>query len=232
MQKFKAKLKKVIPLTEDTYDYIFDYEKFNFVPGQFFIMDIEDGKEGKCTRSYSVASKPGEDTFLLNVKLLEEGRGSNYFRSLNIGQEVSFMGPFGHFQLKDSPKDIVMVATGTGIAPFMSMLPLLFEKKFAGKITLFFGVRHEEDLFYTDILKKWEAENPNFKAVITLSQPLPEWQGEKGRVTDHIANLQVDPANTKVYICGNGSMVKDVKAMFEQKGLPKEDIHFELFSAV
>lgn len=230
MKKFTAKLVRALPLNHDVYQFDFSYESAHedFSAGQFFMLEVPN-PERKLTRSYSVSSAPlHKEGFSLCVKLLPDGMGSEYLRAMKVGDTAGFMGSFGHFVLADSPKDIVMIATGTGLAPFMSMLPTLFEKGHSGPITLYFGVRHEEDLFYVDTLRTWEAEQPNFKAVITLSQPSDGWTGEKGRVTEHLGDL--DMANSQVYICGNGDMVKSVKDLLDNKGMPKEDIHLEQFT--
>lgn len=232
MEKFQAKLRKIEKLTADVWHLDFEHPGSDFLPGQFYIMDVEDGKEGKVARSYSLASKPGGNGFALCIKIVPGGRASDYFVSMSEGKDVTFNGPFGHFYLQDSQKDILFVATGTGIAPFMSMLPVLFEKGFDKNVTLYFGLRDEKDIFYVDILEKWQSEHPNFKMILTLSQPSATWAGEKGRVTAHLEKLVIDPANTKVYICGVGAMVKDVKTLMEGKGLTRTDIHFELFTPV
>ncbi|QQR54848.1 FAD-dependent oxidoreductase [Candidatus Peregrinibacteria bacterium] len=236
MQKFQAALLRALPLTQDVVQYDFSWTDIavEFKSGQFFMLQVEDA-QGKVSRAYSVASSPSnKDFFSLCVKLLPDGRGSALLRGLKPGESASFMAPFGHFFVNDagftSAKDIVMVATGTGLAPFMSMLPDLFEKGFSGKIDLYFGVRHEADLFYVDELRAWEAAHSHFKAHVSLSQPSETWTGLKGRVTEFLNELAYD--KVQVYICGNGDMVKGVKTSMQEKGVPKEDLHWEQFTAL
>lgn len=231
MEKFAAPLLRKTALNSDVFQFDFGWGKpVEFQAGQFFMLEVVDSA-GKVNRSYSVSSVPGsEEGFSLCVKLLPDGRGSQLLRELEVGGTANFMAPFGHFVLADSPKDIVMIATGTGLAPFMSMLPVLFERGFAGKVTLIFGVRHEEDLFYVEQLREWEAAYPSFKAVVTLSQPGDSWAGEKGRVTDHLHGF--DWQNVQIYICGNGDMVKSVRDTMLEKGVPKTDIHLEQFTTL
>lgn len=232
IQKFTASLLRSLPLATDVFQYDFSWDEapVDFAAGQFFMLEVQD-EQGKVNRAYSVASAPSKkDGFSLCVKLIPEGRGSRVFRNLETGARLNFMGPFGHFMLADSPKDIVMVATGTGLAPFMSMLPTLLEGGRAGRVDLYFGVRHEEDLFYVDTLRAWEAEYSNFHVHVTLSQPPDGWTGLRGRVTEHLTDF--DPAAVQVYICGNGDMVKAVKEQVEAAGVPKVDIHLEQFTAL
>lgn len=232
MEKFAAPLLRKTALTSDVFQFDFAWagKPVDFKPGQFFMMEVVD-ELGKANRSYSVASEPGkEEGFSLCVKLIPNGRGSKLLEELPIGGTINVMAPFGFFFLRETPKDIVMIATGTGLAPFMSMLPVLFESGHSGLIALIFGVRHEEDLFYVDQLREWEKAHSNFKAMITLSQPTDSWTGAKGRVTDHLADL--NPENVQVYICGNGDMVKSIKTMLDEKGVPKTDIHLEQFTTL
>jgi len=233
MQKISCPLRGVKQLTNNVweYDFAFGDTPVDFKAGQFFMLSIP-GQEKPVNRSYSVASPPSKDGFLLCVKLIPDGLGSNYLKEMNVGDTAEFMAPAGHFVLQDSKKETIMIATGTGLAPFMSMLPIAFERGDTQPITLYFGCRHEKDLFYIDQLRKWEEEYENFTAVVCLSQPDEEWIGGDGRVTDLLESHPIDAADTKVYICGNGNMVKDVRSMMLETGLTKEDIHFELFTPI
>jgi len=229
MKDFTAKLTEVFKLNHDVYqfDFAFEGESVGFIAGQFFTLEVPDG-EKKITRAYSVSSAPDKEGFSLCVKILPDGKASHYLANLKVGDKVNFSGPLGYFTLADSPKDIVLVATGVGLAPFMSMLPTLFDEGWAKPISLYFGVRHEGDLFYTEQLRKWGKEHANFKATVTLSQPSETWTGEKGRVTDHLKKLTTE--NIQVYICGNGDMVRSVKELMDAKGLAKTDLHLEQFT--
>ena len=232
MITFSAPLVKATPLTRDVtqFDFFLDGQTVDYKAGQFFMLQLEDA-QGKASRAYSVSSAPSEKSFFsLCVKILPDGRASQFLASLKPGDPAKFMAPFGHFFMTESKKDVVMIATGTGLAPFMSMLPTLFEQGFEGKIDLYFGVRHEEDLFYVDELRAYEAAHPNFKAHVSLSQPGDAWTGLTGRVTDFLNEL--DYAAIQVYICGNGDMVKGVKDFMQEKGVVKEDLHWEQFTAL
>ena len=234
MKLFKAPVKKITKLTENVLEYDFDYSKdpLDFLPGQLFMIDVLDGNPQKAQRSYSIASSPSnKEFFSICIKLINGGRGSEYFKRLKVGDACNFIGAYGRFFLQDSEKDILMVATGTGVAPFMSMISVLWDKGFNKPVTLYFGVATESDLFYLDILKKWEAEHDNFTLLITLSEAEAGWKGLKGRVTPHLEEAVIDIGNTAIYICGNGNMIKDVRELMLSKGVPKEDIHFEQFYA-
>lgn len=233
MQQISCPLRAVEKLTNDVWEFEFSFEgtPVDFKPGQFFMLKVPGAKP--LNRSYSVASPPSKDGFKLCVKLVPDGLGSEYLRKLKIGDHAEFMAPAGHFTLQDSNKEVIMVATGTGLAPFMSMLPVMFALGDKQPITLYFGCRQESDLFYLEQVYNWEEENENFTAVICASRPSKEWDGGfVGRVTAALENHPIDTDDTKVYICGNGNMVKEVRAMMMEQGLTKQDIHFELFTPI
>jgi len=236
MKELNSKLLGVEKLTEDVFQFDFDFggeEAVEFKAGQFFMIKVADGIKPNVNRSYSLASPPEiEDHFSLCIKLIEGGRASEYLRDMPVNTEVKFMAPFGHFYLQETDTPKLMIATGTGLAPFMSMLPILLERGFKKSVTLLFGVRHEKDLFYIDQLKKWAAEHENFNLIVSLSRPDDSWEGESGRVTEHLEKMDFDPENIEIYICGNGHMVMDVRKMALERGVPKTNIHLEQFTTI
>ncbi|MFA5792379.1 MAG: FAD-dependent oxidoreductase [Candidatus Gracilibacteria bacterium] len=229
---FARKLVNKIYLTKDTVQLDFEKGDFDFKAGQFITVSVP-GDGVPIARSYSIASSPHEtDFFSLCVKVVPNGKGSNYLTSLEPGEQVKFEGPFGTFIIdsNNSKKDLVFVATGVGIAPFMSMILDLSQRGDERKISLYFGVRHSEDLFYKDILEKLAQENSNLKLFISLSQPEANWSGLKGRVTEHFDDL--DMANSDFYICGNGDAVKNIYTLLKQKGAVRECLHVEQFTPI
>jgi Na+-transporting NADH:ubiquinone oxidoreductase subunit F len=232
MQKISSKLIRVEKLTSDVSRFDFSGD-FDFKAGQFVLLNVKDGKEPVVSRAYSIASLPGrdEDGFSLCVKLIPGGRGSEYLRALQPGDEVEFQGPSGHFVLnEDSEKDLLFVATGVGLSPFISMLEHAFEHGLQRQIKLLLGTRFEQDIFHLEQLERWQTEHDNFSFDLTLSRPTENWTGLKGYVTDH---LQLpEPGSAEIYICGNGQMVKDVKDAAQAAGFPREDVHFELFTPI
>ncbi len=142
-------------------------------------------------------------------------------------------GPYGDFRLEEgSQRDILMIATGTGIAPIKSMLFSLFGHTRTRRIRLFFGLRNVSDLFYTKMLSDLQGTYPSFEATIILSQPDPVgWPGLRGRVTDLIRD-QVSPSeasHTDTYLCGGRSMIEDAKRLLIQKGMNAQHIYHENF---
>lgn len=122
----------------------------SFAAGQFISFEVQAPEwPYPITRSYSIASNPDERrriTLLLN--LVTGGRMSPYLFGLRVGDPVTFRGPLGTFCLRPGGRDLLFVATGTGIAPMRSMLHSLASEKSARRITLFWGLRSRADLYY------------------------------------------------------------------------------------
>jgi NAD(P)H-flavin reductase len=251
MKEFKAKLVIAKALTQDVKEFMFEAESdFSFEPGQFVMVEIADGKEPKAVRAYSIASEPNGKFFELLVRILPDGRGSQFLAALEEGTKLNFKGPFGHFVMdKNSKKDVLFIATGTGLAPVKSMMTSAIAS--GRNITLMFGLRYVADVFLEDYLKDLAAKNSNFKFNICISRPEKEFDGFTGRVTDLIEktdkeffsekqpNLEglrsqtpsalFDYSNLQIYMCGNKPMVDGVKEYFLGKGVADTDIKNEVF---
>lgn len=206
---------------------------FEFKPGQYVIFHVPES-EKTCRRSYSISTPPSDRRhFEVCVRAIAGGHGSNYVHRLRPGDRLKVEGPYGDFVLQESSdKEILMIATGTGISPIKSMLMHLLDTRSSRRIRLFFGVRHESDLFYTDLYRGLSARNPEFSYDIILSSPNPEsWTGPRGRVTDLIENKvrPEDAEHTEAYLCGGIQMIEDVKAHLKARGFPDNAIHHENF---
>ena len=121
-----------------------------FMAGQWiYVYTTNNGKEVK--KPYSIASPPSfmkESMLELCVKRVENGFMSTFIAGMKEGTQLKLTGPYGVFSLKENSNEKIFIATGSGIAPFHSMIPELFDKGFAGDVWLFFGVRKQEDIIY------------------------------------------------------------------------------------
>ena len=208
-------------------------QPFNFKAGQFVLFDVPlvSKPDDIQPRAYSIASPPSEShalTFILRYK--PQGRASRWVDAmLREGKTVRIQGPLGAFVLDaNTTKDFVFVGTGAGIAPFRSHLKWMLEERGEKRpMYLFFGVRHEEDLFWVEELRQLEASFQNLKVMISVSQPQGNWKGLMGRVTDVMPNILRDFSHVSAYVCGNPDMVKSVKEWLLGHGVPKADVHQE-----
>lgn len=199
-----------------------------FVPGQFLSLTSEIAGD-PITRAYSIASPPGGHTFALCANLVSDGRFSPWLFSLNEGDEIDFKGPYGAFILRRPVSDSIFVATGTGIAPFRSIIHAKVRDNPEARFTLIFGVRHEHGLLYHDEWLAFARDLPNFGYRPTLTRPTETWHGRRGRVQPHLFECLGDRRDMDVYICGLREMVDDVRAKLKESGLDRKRIIYEKY---
>ncbi len=232
-----ATLTRIDALARDTFLYRFELERpIPFRAGQFVNMAVPTAKP-RPERSYSVFSDPGQPgTLGLCIKLLEGGAASEMLRVAKVGDAYSFRGPMGVFTLADDGEPVSFVATGTGIAPYHAMLAeyarrLALKEVAPRTFRLYFGVRDEGDLFLTDTLDRWAKELPDFGYEVCLSRPSASWTRPAGRVTAALAAalpVGVPPAG-HFYLCGNGPMIEETKALLAERGVDRKRVHYEKY---
>jgi len=122
-----------------------------FVPGQFVSLTQEIGGNS-ITRAYSIASPPNSSRFALCANLVPEGHFSPFLFGLETGGEIEFRGPYGAFILRRPVSDSLFVATGTGIAPFRSMIHAKLHEHPDQHFTLIFGVPPAWELLAVGLL--------------------------------------------------------------------------------
>lgn len=223
-QSFEATVDRVRDLTHDVRELHFRLLKptvINFKAGQFISFDVTPrGAALAVIRPYSIASPPSESqsiTIVLNR--VPDGVGSTYLFSLKEGDTAVFQGPMGSFYQRDDSRDLLFVATGTGIAPIRSMVLDLTVRRYPGTLTLYWGLRTERDLYYQVEWKALMARYPNVSVEIALSRPTVGWQGYTGRVTGLVEERITSVKNRAVYLCGNHAMISDVTRIINKKGL-------------
>ncbi|MEW6542974.1 MAG: FAD-binding oxidoreductase [Nitrospirota bacterium] len=225
LQLFTAQVEGVRDLTHDVRELrlrLLEPQAIAFKAGQFASFEVPHPRFPRpATRAYSIASPPSQrDRVTLLFNLVPGGPGSTYLFSLKEGDRTQFKGPAGTFYLRDEPaRDLLFVATGTGIAPLRSMLLDRFERGFARSVTLFWGLRSQRDLYYQDELERLAKERPNFSYVTTLSRPEAGWTGRVGRVTKLVEERVASVDQLAAYLCGNSGMIKDVTAIIGGRGL-------------
>jgi ferredoxin-NADP reductase len=212
-----------------------EIEKFDFIPGQFVTLDLPiHEKKNKRWRSYSIASWPdGSNTIELVIVLLEGGAGTTYlFSEVKEGAELLLRGPQGVFVLPANiDKDIFFICTGTGIAPFRSMLHFIKDRSIPHKnIYLIFGTRQVPDCLYYNELMSLEKEIEDFYYLPTFSREKEESKVRRGyvhAVYEEILSAEKRPA--LFMLCGWKNMVDEAKDRILQLGYDKHDIHLELY---
>lgn len=205
---------------------------FDFIPGQFVTLDLPiHEKANKRWRSYSIASWPdGTNVFELIIVLDKKGAGTNYiFEEVTVGSELIFRGAQGVFTLKEPlDKDLFLICTGTGIAPFRSMVQHIKNKNIPHKnITLIFGCRRKDTILYYNEMKELTASLPGFNYIPTLSRE--EWEGRTGYVHPVYEELCSDKKPAAFMLCGWRGMIDEAKQRILDMGYDAKDIHVEIY---
>ena len=225
IQTYTASVSRVRDLTHDVRELemvLVEPKDLSFKPGQFISFEVrKEGFPAPVVRPYSIASPPaqrGRVTLVFN--LVVGGPGSTYLYGLRAGDRTTFKGPAGSFYLKDDgTRDLLFVATGTGIAPIRSMILAQLERRTTQAVTLFWGLRSQRDLYYQEEFQSLAGQYPRFSFVATLSKPEAGWTGVTGRVTALVQDRITSVRNLAAYLCGNGGMIREVTALLQGQGL-------------
>ena len=224
------------PNTKRFFIEIADVNEFNFLPGQFVTLDLPiHESRNKRWRSYSIASAPdGTNIIELVIVLLPTGLGTTYlFNRITIGSTLSLRGPQGVFVLpKDLSTDLFLICTGTGIAPFRSMVKYIHDKQLAHRsIYLIFGCRKLEDTLYLQELTELEKSMPNFYYLPTYSRETAVDVGSIGYVHAVYKKLLLETGieEKQFMLCGWKAMIDEAKENLLGLGVDKKAIHAELY---
>jgi ferredoxin/flavodoxin---NADP+ reductase len=216
----------------------------DFVPGQFIQLGLpcgggeSDAPEKLDKRAYSIASPPTDkEAFELLIALVPGGQLTPSIWDLRADDSCWIdPRPLGSFTLEHVPpgKDLVLVATGTGIAPYVSMLrsyalgrPLHRPDRWQ-RCVLVHGARRASDLAYAEEIRALCAVDPSLAFHPTLSREpeLSHWSGLRGRVQSVLSgelghplpDTLLHPERCHVFLCGNPSMIEEVRAMLVERG--------------
>jgi glycine betaine catabolism B len=218
--------------TKRFYIQVPELESFDFTPGQFVTLDLPiHEKPNKRWRSYSIASWPnGTNVFELLIVLAENGLGTTFlFNEISVGSELTFRGAQGVFTLPEQlDKDLFLICTGTGIAPFRSMINYIHLHQIPFKnIHMIFGCRKKDDLLYYEELKELEKTVHGFHYHPTLSRE--HWDGLHGYVHPIYMDLCKNRQEAKFYLCGWKHMIDEAKKHIQEMGYDRKAIHQELY---
>ena len=226
------RIEHVTPNTSRYWLELPDSASFNFKPGQFVTLDLPIHEQrNKRWRSYSIASAAdGSNIIELVVVHLEQGLGSKYMLTdVQVGSTLTLRGPQGIFILPELlDKDLFFICTGTGIAPFRSMLHHILQNNLPhGNIHLIFGARKQDDLLYADEMKAFETTLANFSYHPTLSRE--DWSGLKGHVHPVFEQLCITKQPAIFMLCGWRQMIDEAKEKLLKMGYSNKDILLEIY---
>src|ERR1700722_11075464 len=235
-QTFTARLTRSVPLTDLTRHIEFEMQtapRFGFVAGQWLSFKTKKADGEEITRAYSIASPPQDDNkFALCLNRVQDGFMSNFLCDMKGGDEIACQGPFGDFILRPPMRDTVFIATGTGIAPFRSMIRWLLadESRHQEKqLWLLFGNRYEKDVYYHEEFLDLAHRHSNFNYLPTLSSGGAQWHGLRGYVQQHVPAIVENRLDMQAYICGLDKMVKANREILKSMGWDRKSIHYEKY---
>jgi benzoate/toluate 1,2-dioxygenase reductase subunit len=205
-----------------------DASTLDFLPGQYVNVAIPGTG---LTRSYSFSSAPGAAQARFVVRNVPNGRMSAYLSSeAQPGQSVSFTGPYGSFYLRPVQRPLLLLAGGTGIAPFLSMLDVMARHGFTQPVRMVYGVTNEHDLVALEHLDRIAAAHPQFSYVTTVAAP-DSAHPRKGYATAHVEPGWMNGGALDVYLCGPAGMVDAVRDWLRDTGVTPANFYYEKFSA-
>lgn len=205
----------------------FNGERMPYKAGQYVLLKaMINGRE--VTRAYSLASTPYDECLEIIIRVV--GEFTSYLNTLKVGDALALIGPFGHFTLDlCRGKNVVFVATGTGISPLLGMLREAHKRGRCmdfGSITLVYGTRYKNMLVYREELEQHASECHNFRFVPVLSRE-ENWPGKRGHVQGVVSEIAAP--DTDYFICGLPAMTDEVEKILLEKGIKRELIHLEKY---
>lgn len=209
-----ALVQSVKRIGSDIYRVILDGAErpMRYREGQFLSLQLPCGS----LRSYSLAQPYKPDGQLeLHVRLRPGGRMASWLPTLNPGDAVKLHGPFGAcvWDADGVTDSIIMLATGTGIAPLHAILHTVLAVDDASPVTMYWGARTLDEIYMLAELQQLAQQSSRFTFIPVLSRPLPKWAGERGYVQHIAASRHPDLRYSKVYACGSDAMISEAREL-------------------
>ncbi|WP_372870286.1 ferredoxin--NADP reductase [Shewanella sp.] len=205
-----------------------------FIAGQFIKLSLQH-EERRVGRAYSLVNPPGSEYLEVLAVAVEDGQLSPKLQDLDVGDTVEVSATATGFMTLDelpradrTGRQLWMLATGTAIGPFISMLKTPEPEARFEHLVVVYGVRHAEDLAYLADLQALATANPNFHLVLSVTrEPFP--QALQQRIPQALASgeleamtgLSLSPEYSQVMICGNPGMVAECQTLLLERGLVK-----------
>ncbi|QQE81724.1 benzoate 1,2-dioxygenase electron transfer component BenC [Pseudomonas putida] len=228
---FQAAISDVRQLSASTIALSIKGESLNrlaFLPGQYVNLTVP-GSDQSRAYSFSSLQKDGEVSFL--IRNVPGGLMSSFLTSLaKAGDNMSLAGPLGSFYLRPIQRPLLLLAGGTGLAPFTAMLEKIAEQGSEHPLHLIYGVTNDFDLVELDRLHALAALIPNFTFSACVANPESHYP-QKGYVTQHIEPCHLNDGDVDVYLCGPPPMVEAVSQYIREQGITPANFYYEKFAA-
>lgn len=207
-----------------------DNEKLKFKPGQYVSLALYNKRGGTGLRHhFSIASSPGDKNIRLGIKIF--GNFTQELARKKEGDEIALYGPFGDFVFDERKmKDVVFIAGGIGVTPFMSAFRYAIDKKLSNKMTLLYSNRTADETIFLEEIKDMARQNPNFKPYFTVTNEIAPRGFEHGMICQ--ATMQKFIANFSrkyFFICGPAPFMEAMADCLRSCGVPENRIRREFF---
>lgn len=202
-------------------------DSLQFRPGQYMNVLLEDGGH----RSFSMASRPQGAVVDFHVRRIDGGRFTDHaVRALHVGDALEVELPLGGFHLHTQDyRPLVMMATGTGLAPLKSMLESLMDDPDCPPVSLYWGARTEADLYLDAEIRSWGDRLYEFRYEPVLSRAPAGWTGRRGHVQDAVLQDVQDLSECAFYLCGSPAMIADARAALIARGADPDFVYTDSF---
>ncbi len=199
-----------------------------FLPGQYVNIQVPGTDQ---TRSFSFSSGPGREEVEFLVRNTSHGVLTTYLRDrATVGDRIEFNGPLGSFYLRELKRPTLMLAGGTGLAPFLSMLEKIEQSGGTEyPIHLIFGVTNDPDLVKVDALDGFAQRLDNFTYTCTVAAEESTY-AHKGFVTQHMTYEHLNDGLVDIYLCGPPAMVDAVRKHLADQGIQPNSFYYEKFA--
>ncbi|MBS0543996.1 MAG: ring-hydroxylating dioxygenase ferredoxin reductase family protein [Proteobacteria bacterium] len=233
-ERYTAQVREVQRLSDSTFSLVLQGEalqKLLFLPGQYANLQVPG--DGAHHRAYSFSSMAaGSDTVSFLIRNVPGGLMSGFLASrARAGDPISFSGPFGSFYLRAIQRPVLMLAGGTGLAPFLAMLDKVVA---AGgsphPIHLIYGVNTDADVVETERLEAFARVIPNFSFAVCVVDDNSR-HPRKGYVMQHIEPVHLNDGEVDIYLCGPPPMVEAVARHLREIDVRSASFHYEKFAA-
>lgn len=228
--KLEGTVAMVERLSEDSIELAVDLDEgaeLTFLPGQYVHIDVP-GSEAH--RSYSFSSLPGETRATFLIRNIPGGTMSGYLSErAAVGDRLTLTGPLGSFYLREVTRPVLMLAGGTGLAPFLSMLAQLAERGCDRPLHLIYGVNEDDHLVKLEALEAFAGRLPGFTYATVVVDEASD-HPRKGYVTHHMGAEVMNDGDVDVYLCGPPPMVDAVLRHFDAEGIVPQNFYYEKFT--
>ncbi len=213
---------------EKIWTLFFKGKKLDYKPGQFLFLQLLREGERSSTHPFTISNSPTRSELSVTPKII--GDFTLTIKDTRVGDKVFIDAPYGVFSFLNQPlKDLVFIAGGIGITPFISMIRNIYDQNLDYRVALFWVNRSENNLCFTGELKQIEQELDNFKVVFIMTDQ-PDWPGEKGRLNAQFIKEYLGDMDKKAFfICGPPAMSAELERELKEFDVPKSNIYREIF---